>query len=84
MSNAYHETLSSAVQAGIDRLKQDGASFVEQTIWDRYTFDGLKYGENKEAHAEIETLKGKKTSKWVHVTVWRHETGRYEVNSYVL
>lgn len=80
----FHETLSQAVQAGIDSLKESGASFIEQNIWDRFTFDGLKYGENKEAHTELESLKNKKTSKWGHVTVWRHETGRYEVNSYIL
>jgi len=78
-----HETLYKAVEAGISELKKSQAVFKEATIQERFS-DGMVYGETKEAHAEIETLKGKSTKKWVHVTIYRHETGRYEVNSYIL
>jgi hypothetical protein len=81
----YHETLSSAVSAGFDYLTSNRAEFNPELRFDNpFTFDGIGYGCSKEAHFELASYKGKPTRKFGHVTVWRNESGRYEVNAYVL
>ena len=45
---------------------------------------GLAYGTTKKAHYELESLKGKKTKKYFHVTIFRKENGRYEMTCYIL
>ena len=82
----YTETLGHALAAIKDELVNRGVILSEGCAdWlDVFTFGGLAYGTSKEAHAAIFTIKDKPTKKWAHATIWRHETGRYEWNLYVL
>jgi len=84
-----HETLATAVTVGIESLKIDGAKFCEVQARKPFEFGGIPYpqqGANglpyKESHFELESFKGKGTKKYGHLTIWRHESGRYEVNAY--
>lgn len=80
----YHQTLQTALDAGIKYLQSQGVVFEEETIRDRFTFDGINYGQYKDGDAAISALKGKATKKWAHLTIWRRESGTYEVNAYIL
>lgn len=79
----FHETLSKALEIGLSYATQNKAEIDATVIHEKFS-SGMVYGETKEAHAEIATLKGKPTKKWFHLTVWRDTSGRYEVNAYIL
>lgn len=83
---AFHSTLSSAINAVNAHLLTRKIVIAEnEKNWtDVFCFGGLAYGENKEAHFPIASLKEKPTRKFGHVTIWRNESGRYEVNFYIL
>jgi len=51
---------------------------------DTFNFGGVPYGQDKEVHAEIETIKGHKTDALVHAQISRLDSGRYEWLVYVL
>ena len=82
----YTETLGHALAAIKAELVNRGVILSEGCAdWlDVFSNGGIPYGQNKEAHAAIFTIKDKPTKKWAHATIWRHETGRYEWNLYVL
>lgn len=79
----FHETLFKAVETGLTYATDKKAEINADTIRERFS-GGMVYGETKEAHAEIVSLKGKPTKKWFHLTIWRDMSGRYEVNTYIL
>ena len=83
---AFHAMLSNALDAVNAHLvtrqieiAEDGKNWANV-----FCFGGLAYGENKEAHFPLANIKGKTTRKFGHVTIWRNEVGRYEVNFYIL
>lgn len=87
MNSCYTETLGQAITKIQNYLVERGIVLAENSKdWlDSFTFGGLSYGQDKEVHAEIETMKGKKTSKFAHAHIWRHDvSGRYEWLVYVL
>lgn len=80
----FHDTLGSAVSAAFDYLEARRAQFDPALRLDNpFTFGGVAYGTNKDAHFELISFKGKPTRKFGHINVWRSETGLYEVNAYV-
>lgn len=80
----YHQTLCNALEAGITYLKAQGATFDETVMRERYQYDGINYGQYKDSDVEIAQIKGKATKKWAHLTIWRRDSGTYEVNAYIL
>lgn len=86
-----HETLSLALSAGLASLTASRAVFDEEEASRPFQFDGIPYPQPgadglpyKSSNFPLSEYKGKATKKYGHVTIWRHESGRYEVNSYVL
>ncbi len=80
----FHQTLGQAINAGIQYLQSQGAEFNEAELREPFTYDGVQYNADKKSDAAISSLNGKPTKKWAHLQVWRDETGRYEVNAYIL
>ena len=80
----YHETLWSAVEAAVKFGNDSQVEFDAEKIEEVFQFGGLNYDCHKEAHAEISLIKGKRTRKFFHVTIWRLSSGTYEVNTYIL
>jgi hypothetical protein len=82
----YHQTLGSAVSE-IHSTLADSRNDVRLTDPDAfinvYQFDGISYGKTKEAHAQIATHKGKPTKKYAHASIYRMDSGRYELTLYV-
>jgi hypothetical protein len=82
----WHDTLSQALDAGMVELKERAtiSPEQEQQMRETFAFGGLRYGETKQAHGELESYKGKPTKKFAHLTIYRAESGRYEITTYVL
>ena len=79
----YFETLSEALEAHITSIQKEGGVFVENPE-DMYMFiSPVGYGQTVQDHRELATLKGKKTKKYAHFSIYRMETGRYELTSYI-
>lgn len=81
----YHNTLSEA----LDTVEKFCAASdaVPEPGWrlDRYTTVGsVSYGQTSSENFRLESLKGKTTRKWLHVIIYRMETGRYELTVYFL
>ena len=85
-ASPFTETLNGALEAIKDELRNRGVILSEGCAdWlDTFVFGGLAYGQNRETHAAIFTIKDKPTKKWAHATIWRLDSGRYEWNLYLL
>lgn len=66
------------------KLKKDGEDDEHLFALTRGFEGGVNYGETVSANFEIDTLKGKSTRKYFHVSIYRMENGKYEVTSYIL
>ena len=81
----FHETLSAALETAFQNIAARHAIIAPADMENNhFTFGGMVYGETKSQSFPLESYKGKATRKYAHVTIWRHETGRYEENTYVL
>jgi len=80
----YTETLGQAVELAIENLIESGAEFDRSAIDERYAFDGVPYETTKQADVALISYKGKATKKWGHVSIYRMNSGRYEVTTYIL
>jgi hypothetical protein len=81
----WHDTLSQALNAGISEMQSRGAVLLnEQELREGFAFGGMRYNETKMGHAPLESYANKPTKKYAHVTIYRAESGRYEVTAYVL
>jgi len=80
----FHPTLQKAIDEGIRYLNDQGAVFNPDELREPFTFDGVSYGTSRESHCVIQTLKGRRTQKYGHLTIWRSSNGQYEVNAYIL
>lgn len=87
MLSFWHDTLGQALDAGIIEIKSGSAVMseaAEAELRERFAVDGVKYNDTKQGHAPLESYKGKPTKKYAHISIYRAESGRYEVTSYVL
>ena len=81
-------TLGEAMDQVSDYLVENKIDLSDESktqLWERYAFDGIRYGEVKTGDVEVAAIKGKKTRKWFHVTITRFDhNGFYEVVCYAL
>lgn len=80
---SYHETLSAALNALTHYLFK-AEIIPSEDILIPFQYDGIKYNSFKESHVPLSSIKNKATKKYGHVTIWRNEVGRYEINYYSL
>lgn len=80
--NGYHKILSACLDEVAKRLDADRVELVDRE-W-RSNFESIPYGESLNWYFAIETLKGKPTRKFFHVNIYRLDSGRYELNTYIL
>lgn len=79
----YHPHLSSAIDAAFNHAVNSRASISEDGL--RALFDqGIGYGETKQGHCAIAQFKGKPTKKYFHATIYRMDSGTYELTCYIL
>jgi len=80
----FHETLSAALSHILQRLTEERVELRDAEQLSRpFEFGGIPYETSKESHSEIATLKGKGTRKFAHLTIYRMQSGRYEVTFYL-
>lgn len=84
----YFPTLATACHAFVERVKEQGGAFLVQTetlahVCGQFS-GGVSYGQTVSRSFELVTIKGKSTKKWAHVTLYRMESGNYELTAYVL
>lgn len=85
MSNCYFETLGAAVRQFLANLADKGAVLAKDESEVASAFDGgVSYGQTVSRSFELVSLKGKATKKGAHVSLYRMESGRYELTDYVL
>lgn len=53
-------------------------------IREPFLYDGIPYGQTKQADYKLMAYKNQKTRKYMHVVIYRTEQGRYELNVYTL
>lgn len=80
----YHETLASALQTAELYAIGKKAIISRPALREEFATGGVPYGTTREGHVEIEFLKGKKTKKHFHVSIYRMDSGRYELTCYIL
>jgi len=81
--NGRVETLHAAIDYIESQIAANGILPAED--WkDKFSYGGISYGDTKNSDFEIETIKGKKTRKYGHVTITRTDGGVYEPIFYVL
>lgn len=79
----YFETLAQALEAHIQNVQSQGGVFAENTAEMYCFFSPVHYGQTAQDHRELASLKGKTTKKWAHASIYRMESGRYELTSYL-
>ncbi len=83
----YFETLGLAIRAFVAQIEQTGGDFLADlpavTVAEAFN-GGVSYGQTVARSFELTTFKGKPTKKWAHVTLYRMESGRYELTCYIL
>jgi len=83
----FHETLSSALNNALAYHAAEGVKMSEAeeyNLREKFAFDGVKYEQTKQASGPIESIKGKATKKWLHISIYRMSSGRYELTTYCL
>lgn len=86
----YHESLTDTVFEIARRIGDSKAVLVKSgdllETWVNEIYDRghVAYGTTHSFNFEIKTLKGKPTRKWFHVVIYRLDSGRYELTTYIL
>jgi|DEB19_MinimDraft_3_1074340.scaffolds.fasta_scaffold02919_9 hypothetical protein len=82
----YFETLGAAVTAFVAHTFAKGGVLVENEVAgvaEKFN-GGVSYGQTVSRSFELLSFKGKPTRKFAHITLYRMESGRYELTSYIL
>lgn len=85
--DAYHETLNAALDAA-ERFACNQRAVINVGLdapdsW-KSRFSSLPYGNSHRKSFELLSYRGKETSKALHVSLYRLDSGRYELYCYVL
>ncbi len=86
-NSPWCESLSLALTAAFAEIEGRQvviAPDMRQEAENVFIFGGMSYNETKSANIPIVTLQGKPTKKYAHITIYRAESGRYEVTTYLL
>lgn len=76
-------TLSEALD-GIEKHLEENKIVLDADLREPFMYGGIPYGTHREGHYPIQTIKGKATKKYFHVTLTRMDSGTYEPVFYVL
>jgi len=83
-SNVYFESLAGAIDGAIARANADRVLLAKPAdVWN-LAQEPLNYEEYRRGHFSIELYKDRPTKKFFHVVIYRLDSGRYELNTYVL
>ena len=80
----YHDRLDQALDAAIGHAQNCGAEFSPAALFDCFATGGIPYGATRSESVAIDSLKGRGTRKGFHVSIYRMDSGRYELTCYIL
>lgn len=79
----FYDRLDQVIDAVKADLSENDATFKQASSLELMN-GPIAYGETHVWHFILETLKGKNTRKYLHVSVYRTESGRYELTHYYM
>lgn len=83
MSNVYFETFAAAIDGAIVAATAARVLLARPAdVWNMCQ-EPLNYTSTRAASFEIERLRDKPTRKYFHVSLYRMDSGRYELTTYV-
>jgi len=82
--SCYFETLSESIVALHANIIDAGAEIAPDWSCNIYDKGHVAYGTTHTFDWPIVSLKGKPTRKYFHASIYRMDSGRYEVTSYIL
>ncbi len=85
-SETYFETLGEAVRSFVAQTFAKGGTLAANEhaeIAEKFN-GGVSYGQTVSRSFELLSFKGKPTKKWAHATLYRMDSGRYELTTYIL
>lgn len=81
----YFDTLGQALAQFISYVEKNGGKLVDTpSVFDAFNGQGVPYGQTVSRSFELASYKGKATRKGAHVSLYRMESGRYELTNYIL
>lgn len=81
----YFETLSDALDEASARLEKARGVLADPAWRSDFCNEGpVNYGQTRARSFALASLKGNGTRKGFHVTIYRLESGRYELTTYIL
>jgi len=78
----YHETLSSAIEDAINMAESLGYEVNKDDIFSNFGTGGVGYGESKRGSIEI-YKDGKPQRKMLQIIIYRLDSGKYELVTYI-
>jgi hypothetical protein len=82
ISNTYFETLSAAVDQAVKEAESKGYTIDEDDRWQEFGTDGIEYGKTRKG--SIGLFKNDvPQKKMLQVSIYRMDSGRYELTSYI-
>ncbi len=86
MQDTYFPTLGQALDSFVQQTENKRGVFAsgQPQVDVASAFGPVSYGQTVSRSFELATFKGKATKKFAHATVYRMESGNYELTSYVL
>lgn len=80
----YFETFGAAMDAIYTRAYADRGVFTNPEFVQDICSEPLNYGQTRTASFQLTSLKGKPTRKYFHASIYRMDSGRYELTTYTL
>jgi len=88
VTSPFYETLGQALDALEVYIQKERAVLDPQEhpegVREPFALDGIAYETKKDANYKLISYKGKPTRKYLHVSIYRMPTGRYELTHYVM
>jgi hypothetical protein len=83
-STIYFETFAAAVDGARADAEQIRATLKPTEDLASLTREPLFYEQTRQGDFELDFFRGKPTRKFFHVSIYRLDSGRYELTTYVL
>ena len=84
MTETYFETFAGAIDGAIRAADEARALLARPSeVWSMVQ-EPLNYEQTRTGDFALELLKGRPTKKFFHISIYRLDSGRYELTTYIL
>lgn len=81
-SEIYHSTLSAALEQATRYATSKGYEVSEDSMFRTFGTGGVAYGDTKRGSVEL-LKEGKEQKKMLHISIYRMDSGTYELTDYI-